>query len=26
MLKETVQADTPRGQKYGCTDQGRTAS
>jgi len=25
MLKETVQAEDPRGQKYGCADQGRTA-
>jgi len=26
MIKETVQAGNPRGQKYGCIDQGRTAS
>ena len=26
MLKEKAQVDDPRGRKYGCTDQGRTAS
>jgi len=26
MLREKAQVDTPRGRKYRCTDQGRTAS
>ena len=26
MQREKAQVDTPRGQKYRCTDQGRTAS
>ena len=26
MLKEKAQVEDPRGRKYGCTDQGRTAS